>query len=243
MLANQREKMILEELNGNGIVNVNEIAEKLGVSVMTIRRDLNKLEKMNKLKRVHGGAVLSDSYELTMTEKMILHYEEKRAICRKAAEVVEDGDCVFIDGGSTLEPMYEFLKDKNIRIVTNNDLIIRKVENSKASFVMIGGDYLPHYNMNVGTMALKQLANYSFDHCFIGCTGLNFEKGMAYTVEQETKDVKTEALANADKKYLLADSSKINVKAFVKITDLNEFDRIIIDKTDIDVSCDNLVLV
>jgi DeoR/GlpR family transcriptional regulator of sugar metabolism len=139
--------------------------------------------------------------------------------------------------------MYDFIKNKNIIVVTNNALILKKVLNSKAKFVMVGGDYLPHYNMVVGTFAIKQISNYAYDHCFVGCTGINFDTGFAYTVEQETKDIKIEAMRNSSHNYLLVDSSKINIKAFIKITELNSFDKIFISNVELIKKDNNIILV
>jgi len=243
MLASLREELIIKELHEKGIVNINEISEMLGASLATIRRDLTKLENENKLTRIHGGAKSNYSLELTMSEKLILNYNDKKAVCKSASDVIKDGDCIFIDGGSTLEPMYEYIKDKAITVVTNNALILAKIKNSKAKFIMVGGDYLPHYNMVVGTFAINQIGNYSYDHCFIGCTGINLETGLAYTVEQETKDIKITAMKNSNNNYLLIDSSKINVKAFIKIAELNAFTKIFVNKVKIAEDLDNLILV
>jgi len=226
MLASLREKLIIKELNEKGIVNINDIAEKLNASLATIRRDLRKLENENKLIRVHGGAKQITSLELTMLEKLVLNYDEKKALCQKASEEIKDGDCIFIDGGTTLEPMYEFVKNKQVTVVTNNLLILKKVEKTTAKFISVGGDYLAHYSMMVGSVALKQLDHYHFDACFIGCTGVDFENDLIYTVEQETMDIKLHAIKNATNAYLIADSSKLNIKAFVKYQGLQQFNKI-----------------
>lgn len=237
MQAAERRKYILEKLNLNGIVNVHEIAETLGIHETTIRRDLEKLEKEGKLTRVHGGAILNDedeNVELTMDQKMVLNYEAKKVVCKRACEYVQDGDCVFVDGGTTTYSMIDYLASKKIKIVTHSDLVIRRVKKCEAEIITVGGKYLPHYSMSVGASAINEISKYHFDHCFIGCVGINVDERMAYTSEQETLDVKRAAMENSDQKYLLIDSHKLNVRGFCKFAHLNEFDKIICNQFYID---------
>lgn len=246
MQAQERRKYILEKLNLSGIVNVHEISQELGIHETTIRRDLEKLEKEGKLTRVHGGAILNEeeNVELTMNQKMVLNYEAKKVVCKKACEYVQDGDCVFIDGGTTTYSMIEYLASKKIKIVTHSDLIIRQIKKCEAEIITVGGRYLPHYSMSVGASTIAEISKYHYDHCFIGCVGINVDEQMSYTSEQETLDVKRAAMENSDKKYLLIDASKLNVRGFCKFASLDEFDKIICNKFYIkEGSIENLELV
>lgn len=229
MQSQERRKYILEKLNLNGLVNVHETAEALGIHETTIRRDLEKLEKEGKLTRVHGGARLNedDNVELTMNQKMVLNYEAKKLVCQRASEYVKDGDCVFIDGGTSTFSMIDYLASKKIKIVTHSDLVIRRIKKCEAEIITVGGKYLPHYSMSVGATTIQEISKYHFDHCFIGCVGINVDEKMSYTSEQETLDVKRAAMENSDKKYLLIDASKLNVRGFCKFAHVDEFDKII----------------
>lgn len=228
MLATERRKYILEQLNLHGIINVNEMANALHIHETTIRRDLEKLEQEGKLIRIHGGAKLNeDSIELTMKQKLDIHFQEKKAVCQRASEYVQDGDCIFIDGGTTTYPMIDYLVHKKIKIVTHNDLIIRRIKNCEAEIISIGGKYLPHYNMSVGANAIHQINQYHFDACFISCVGVNAKEKLCYTSEEETLDVKRAAMNNSDHAYLLIDSSKFNTKGFCKLASFDEFDKIL----------------
>ena len=206
MIASERKKYILGKLNANGIVNVRETAQELNLHETTIRRDLEKLEKEGRLTRIYGGATLNDdSVELTMTQKLFLNFEAKKEVCRCACELVHDGDCIFIDGGTTTYSMIDFLASKKIQIVTHSDLIIRRIKKCEAQIITIGGKYLPHYNMSVG---------------------INAQDLISYTSEAETLDVKRTAMENSDHAYLLIDASKWNVKGFCKFAHLDEFDKV-----------------
>lgn len=235
MLAAERRKYILEKLNLNGIINVTDTSKALNLHETTIRRDLEKLEKEGKLTRIYGGAkVNEDSVELTMNQKLVLNYEEKKEVCKYAATLVKDGECVFIDGGTTTYSLIDYLVNKKIKIVTNSSLVIQKIKKSEAEIITIGGRYLPHYNMSVGSSAVNEVSKYHFDHCFIGCVGINVDERMSYTTEEETMMIKKTAIENADHSYLLIDSSKFNVNGFCKFSKLDEFDKIICNRFYID---------
>ncbi len=228
MLAAERKKYILKTLNENGIINVTDTSKALNIHETTIRRDLEKLEKEGRLTRIYGGAKINeDSVELTMSQKMVLHFEEKRKVCEYASKFVKDGDCIFIDGGTTTYSLIDYLVDKKIKIVTHSSIIIQKITKCEAEIITLGGRYLPHYKMSVGSNTVDEVSKYHFDHCFIGCVGVNLEEQMSYTFEEETLAVRKMAMSNCDHNYLLIDSSKLNVKGFCKFADLNIFEKVI----------------
>ena len=122
MLASERLMYIKQQLDRRKVLNLRDIASELNVSESTIRRDFEELEKQGVLKRVHGGvikakmeSILSDTMELTMDEKAILNMETKKKICYEASKLVKDGNCVFVDGGTSLMYMLDYLCDKNVK--------------------------------------------------------------------------------------------------------------------------------
>ena len=165
MLGKERILYLLDCLEKNNILKVKEIASELNISEATIRRDLSELEKQNKLKRIHGGAVkidtnqiLSEQREVRMQDRFRIHYEEKRKICDKACSIVQEGECIFLDGGTSIVPMIDKLQNLNIRIVTHNHLIVSKLKNPKAQIIVIGGDYISKYAMSAGALAINTLS-------------------------------------------------------------------------------------
>lgn len=253
MLASERLMYIIDQVNQKRIVNLKEISANLNVSETTIRRDFEKLEKEGKLVRVHGGAkkienpvILTTNNELSMYEKLYLNSDQKRAICQKAASFVKDGDCVFIDGGTSISPMMEFLADKQIKIVTHSTLFLHNPTSTKAEITFIGGKYIPNYNMSVGPITMHALEQFNFDHAFIGCAGINLEKKQVYTAEMDTLAVKEKAMELSLNSYLLFDTSKINIRGFCSFADYDAFDILICNNDDclktIDIP-DNLLIV
>ncbi len=237
MIASQRSMYIMEQLAQKSVIDLKEIAKALNASESTIRRDIERLERQGKLKRVLGGAELTDTQdtsiaEWTMRQKHNLNAEAKRLVAARAAEFVKDGECVFIDGGTSLAPLIRLLSKRQVRIVTNNHLILREIINPEATIITIGGIYLPHFHMTVGALAEGMLSNFHFDHAFIGCSGVDIEKGMSYTSEIDTINIKRIAAEYAERKYLLIDASKLHFKAFCKCIPLDEFDLVLCNAID-----------
>lgn len=233
MIASERRLYIMNCLNHKGIVNLKEIAAELNISEITVRRDFEKLEKAGKLKRVLGGAALEDvldNAELTMKEKMSLNTGDKVKVAEYASRHIKDGDCVFVDGGTSVALIVNFIADRRIKIVTHNELVIRKLVNPVAEIFVIGGKYLPYYNMNVGPVAQDTLKQYHFDVGIFGCSGVDINQNMSYTTEMESLLMKKIALENSTYNMLLIDASKIQKKSFLRFTQTDSFDAIICNK-------------
>lgn len=235
MLSSERKVYILNELEKNGTVKLKDVCEALSASESTVRRDFEELEKQNKLKRVFGGAVrinygsvLSQSNELTMDKKVSISVEAKHKLCKKCSEFVEDGECIFIDGGTTFMHMLPYLEGKHVRVVTHSDFI-RLHKDSTIDLIVVGGRYLPGYQMNVGLITLDILSRFNFDRAFIGCAALGGGEREAYTAEMDTAQVKITAMQQSNHTYLVADESKLDRKGFYSFAKIEDFDYIIMD--------------
>ena len=124
MLTEERYSVILEMVKQNKSVKLPELCERLGASESTVRRDLTQLDEKGLLKKVHGGAISAEDRSFSVVEQDVeakskLLNEEKIAIARYAASLVEDGDFVFLDAGTTTGYMIDFLPEKNVTFVTN----------------------------------------------------------------------------------------------------------------------------
>lgn len=233
MIASERYEKIVTMLDEKGIVNTKELAKILKVTETTIRRDCEELEKQGKLIRVHGGAksvnhrtILSNQDEKKMQERTE-HYNEKDMVAKKAASFVKEGDCIFLDGGTSIVPMIKYLKGKKLKIVTHSMLIANVFQDSDSELFVIGGKYIPEYSMSVGPITLSSIEKFNFDYAFIGCAGIDLERDMIYTAEMETMAVKEKAMKLAVKKFLLIDSSKLFIKGFYSFISSSDFDAVI----------------
>ena len=121
MLEIERQEIILKKLEETGKLSYENIEKFLNVSIATIRRDVEKLKKQGLLSKVNGGIVSKKriNFELEVAEKFEENIEDKKKIAKKAADLVENGDFIYLDAGTTTYYMIEYLKDKNISVVTN----------------------------------------------------------------------------------------------------------------------------
>jgi DeoR/GlpR family transcriptional regulator of sugar metabolism len=235
MLATERKLFIMKMLNEKSIISFKEIAAALDASEVTVRRDLEKLENAGKLKRIPGGAALEnylDSVEMTMEEKTAINLGAKQRVAQRASELVTPGECVFLDGGTSVACMMDSLSRMNVTIVTYNQLVLRKLVNPTARIHIIGGHYLPHYVMNVGPEAQEQLQHYHFDAAFLGCSGVVLEQNMSFVTNMDSLLMKQIAMQNSSRNYLLLDSTKFQKPSFVKFSALDAFDLVLCDKGD-----------
>lgn len=235
MLSTERKILLLNRLKRDGTIHVKEIANELKISETTIRRDLVELEEEKKLTRVYGGAVrigldaiLTEDKEVAMNDRMHINFDTKTMLCQKASELVKDGECIFLDGGTTIVPMIDYLAKRKIKIVTHNHLIMEKLVNPTAEIIFIGGLYNAKYQMSEGPSAQNTLKMFNFDRAFIGCAGVDLKNETAYTAEMQTREIKMIAMANSNHSYLLIDESKLNVKGFCLLSSTSIFDSVFV---------------
>ena len=236
MIASQRYEKIIELVNKMGIINIKELAKTLEVTEATIRRDCELLEKEQKLIRVHGGAksitskVIRSSFNDLEMKERTQHYDEKELVCRRAASFVQDGECVYLDGGTSIVPMLKYLKGMHLKIVTPSTLIANIFEDDDSELFLTGGKFSSGYDMTIGPLVLENLKKFNFNHAFIACTGIEVKDGVVYTGELETMTVKEVAMQQALKKYLLIDASKLYVRGFYGLMKLQDFDVVLCNR-------------
>ncbi|ABR47050.1 transcriptional regulator, DeoR family [Alkaliphilus metalliredigens QYMF] len=231
MFAEERKKNIVEAINQDGSVKVGKLADVYGVTEATIRRDLQELEEKKMLQRTHGGAVAMDStkYELTVLERKDSYYQQKLQIGMKAAEMVEDGDSIIIDAGTTTLQMARHLNRKNITVVTNSMTIAAELEGKpEIELIMIGGMVRWSTHAFVGPLAEEMLEKIRVDKVFLGTNGITLDDGLTTPNMLEAK-IKQIMLAVSTEKILLCDSSKFSRRSFSKICKVQEIDMIISD--------------
>lgn len=234
MIATERASYILNKLRDKNTVTLREIASELGVSEATIRRDFERLDEQGFVVRVRSGAtranpaVTDNAAPLVTSEKLAEHIEEKTAIAKLAASFVRDGECVFLDGGTSIAPMIDFIQDKKIKIVTHNLLVPRRLKNMNVDIFLIGGHYTHFHESTMGVYTEKMVSQFHFDHAFFGCSGIELTSQMAYNDDIDTVPVKEVAMKCSHKNYLLADASKLGKTSFCRFAALSAFDGVIV---------------
>ncbi len=221
MLTPERQQKILELVQKQDVVKLQDFVDSTGASESTIRRDLSQLEEANKLKRVHGGAarVHKKAEELSIFEKASINLLGKRQIAQKAAELVKDGDCIFLDAGTTTFQMIPYLENKQITVVTNGFAHIQSLMERGVTTYIVGGFMKNKTGAIIGSKASQSLLEYNFDKAFIGANGVHLKSGYT-TPDPEEASVKSLAIKLANEAFILADSSKINEVTFAKIAPL-----------------------
>ncbi|KGM45764.1 DeoR/GlpR family DNA-binding transcription regulator [Neobacillus niacini] len=221
MLEPERHQIILEALKVKNSVKLQELVELTNSSESTIRRDLIQLEQGKFLKRVHGGAARLQGklQEPSMTEKSSKNLQAKRQIAQYAGGLVNEGDCIYLDAGSTIYEMIPFLPD-NIVVVTNGLSHASELLEKNIKTFLIGGFAKPTTKAMIGRGALDSLEHYRFDKCFMGVNGIHSQFGYT-TPDPEEAMVKQLAISLSSEAYVVADESKFSEVAFAKITDLH----------------------
>ena len=231
MLKRERLHKIVDMVNSQGIITVNEIINELKVSDMTVRRDLDELDKAGKIVRIHGGAQsisYSINQELSHTEKQELQIDEKRKIAQLAASYVEDGDTIYLGPGTTIELLAQYLINKRIRIITNNYAVFEILKQSdSADILLTGGDFRRNTGALVGPLTNTNLKRLNFTKAFISANGIHNESICTYSIEEgEAQEI---ALNNSRTKYILADHKKLNKDDFYVFYNLHDMDYLITD--------------
>ena len=178
MLETERHQIILEALKVKNTIKLQELVDLTNSSESTIRRDLIQLEQENLLKRVHGGAARLQGklQEPSMTEKSSKNLQTKRQIAQFASSLVDEGDCIYLDAGSTIFEMIAFLPE-NIVVVTNGLTHVNELIEKNIKTFLIGGFAKPTTKALIGRGALNSLEQYRFDKCFMGVNGIHSQFG------------------------------------------------------------------
>jgi DeoR family transcriptional regulator of aga operon len=227
----ERLSVILDQVGEHGTVDVGSLAEILGVSGATIRRDLQSLSRSQLLVRTHGGAKANESGDEVPTRvKAALRQAEKKSIGRAAAAFVEEGSVVGMTGGTTaLELSRALVERRGITVVTNAiNIAAELVGHSGIRLVLIGGIARSSYEL-VGPAAEAMLANYHLDIAFIGVDGLTPEEGCTTYDEMEAQ-TDLAFLRRSQRSVVIADSSKLNKVTFARISLLSGVTDVVTDR-------------
>lgn len=226
MLTEERFSQILKLLEERRAVTVTELTQLLDTSESTVRRDLNTLHDMGRLRKVHGGATaLADQgpsmVEETVTDKESSHVPEKQRIARYAAGLIQDNDFVFIDAGTTTQHMINCLPHTNAVFVTNGIVHAKKLLQRGLKAYVVGGQLKLATEAIVGAQAVNNLRQYNFTKCFMGVNGVSVESGFS-TPDIEEALIKTEAVKRSYVAFVLADSSKFGKVSSVTFAELKQ---------------------
>ena len=219
-------------LNSEGKVFVTSLARHLGISVVTIRKDLDALAAHGLLQRSHGGAIRRSliMLDLTLQEKNLQHDEEKSRIAQKAATLAQSGDTIFLDSGSTTSRLIPHLAGLGpLTLITNAlNIAVRASELQDVKLILVGGQFHPKSLAFIGPLAEGTLSQLSVEKCFLGVDAIDLEKGITTPVLEE-RGIHRTMLDVSQEVIVLADSSKFGRRSLGVIAGLNRIHRIITD--------------
>ena len=232
MLALERQKRILELLSIEGAVMVSKLSAELGVTEETVRRDLEKLEAKEMLRRTHGGALPMDegSYEFSLEKRKALNVESKQALARKAVQYIATGDTIFLDASTTTFYMAKELKTmKNVTVITNSIRVINELSGVEGVKVIAVGGIVSNNQSLVGAMAENYITdNYFADKMFFSSRGIGENSVILEGNEQECF-IKQSMIKNSKIHYYLCDKSKIGRVGYMRLSSFENIQHLVTD--------------
>ena len=217
MLASDRLDAIVAMVQTSGSATVAELAEALGVTASTIRRDLQTLDREHRVSKVHGGATSLErahvTRDLTLGERSELHTGDKDRVCAYACRLIEPGSFVYIDSGSTMLRLIGHLPvGENVTYVTDSVGHAQRMMARGLKTFVLGGELKPETEALVGPDAIATLARYNFTMGFWGANGITAEQGFT-SPDTEEAQVKRVSMQRTARRYVLADASKFGMVA------------------------------
>lgn len=232
MFPLERQKKIIELLTIKKVLKLSELTEELHVSIDTLRRDLNVLTKQGKIEKIYGGVKIIESKfgESAINERMVSHLEEKESIAKTCSEWINDGDCIFIDSGSTTYQIAKYIKNKrNLTVVTNSIPVITELMNSDIELIVIGGKIRKNEQSVVTFDYLFNFNELNILKAFICTSGITLERGISdYNIEEAL--TRKKIIEQSKEIYVAADSTKFGKDVTIAIAPLEQINYIITDQ-------------
>ncbi|MBF4612960.1 DeoR/GlpR family DNA-binding transcription regulator [Curtobacterium sp. VKM Ac-1376] len=229
----ERRQAILDQVRGSGYVRAVDLSSALHVDSSTIRRDMERLERAGLIRRMHGGALPADPADTIDTPwevRRSQHLAEKTAIGEAAAALVEDGQTVLIDNGSTAHQVAAALSDHRGLTVVTNDLMVALCLRSQGvhQVHVTGGLLLDTVFTLVGPIATQAVESMHVDWAFLGAEGVEPEAGIT-NINVVEIPLKRAMLAAAQNAAVVADSSKFGRRSLATVCTLDDLDAVITD--------------
>jgi DeoR/GlpR family transcriptional regulator of sugar metabolism len=227
MFPEGRRELILRTLRREGPAAVRALAEQLGVSQATIRRDLVQLDKEGRLSRVHGGAVAAEDTDDPFVEVAAQRVAEKDAIALRCAELVKDGEAVLLDIGTTAHRVARALRGRSLTVITSNLMVYEELkDDGDIQIVLLGGIVRRSYHSLVGFLTEDNLRQVHADRLFLSTSGIRAGGQVMDTTAVEVP-LKRAMIAAADEVVLIADASKFPGTGIAKVCGPEDIDMVV----------------
>ncbi len=237
MISQERLYYIMNLIHTKSFVSISELMRDLHVSKSTVNRDLIELENQGLIKRERGGAslknmavTLSGFSEVSVNEKEFLQTDEKRQVCNEAALNIHDGDCLFIDSGTTPAYLLPHLANRQLTLVTASPYLLQKLPpDFIGNIYLLGGEFFPKLNTNMGSMTIEMLQKFNFDQAYLSTNGVNLENGEVYIFDFSLGAVKSAVMKRSAQNYLLIDDTKFNIRGLCTWSNVSQFDKVYVN--------------
>lgn len=228
----ERREEIVSLVNEKGKVSTKDLAKSLATSEVTIRNDISFLARVGLLVKTHGGALAYKkalTYELPSLTKSGINHKEKEMIGRVAAKLIQPGDVVILDSGSTTYEIARNIAINDITVITNDiQIAYYLAEKTQVGLIVVGGVRAPEVFTLAGNIAIDFLKTVSADKVFLGCDAIDFNFGITNRTLEEVK-VKQTMIQASKQVIAVADSSKQGKRVFIKVCDISSVDTLITD--------------
>ncbi len=235
MSSKERREKILQLLTTNKEIKISNLAQLFDISEVSIRRDLIKLESEDLLKRTRKGAIATARViqEQSFKEKVNKHLTEKKRIAALAVEMIQEGDRIFLDSGTTTLQIAQMIENPlDLTVVTTSLPVAEELgiySGSGINLTLTGGTYNSTYQSLVGPLTVKNLSQFHVSKAFMGIDGLSLSKGLT-TISALEAEVSQAILQVTEEIIIVADHSKIGRIGFVHIAPITEIHKVITNK-------------
>lgn len=227
MLTAKRRQLVLEALEAAETLGVAELAIRFGVSEMTIRRDLDAMASDGKLARVYGGAMIAPRGEAPFVEKAVERQSAKDRIGAVAAAMVQPGDTIFADVGTTVLRFARHLHGREITVITSNMAVYEELVGDPAiELILLGGLVRRNYKSLVGFLTEEALRQLNADKAFMGASAIRSDLAVMDSTMVEVP-IKRGMVAGARQAVLLADSGKFKAKGLARAYSVDQLDTLV----------------
>lgn len=231
MWAQERHQRILSMLAASRQVSANDLAEMLSVSRETVRRDLLDLEKTGQVNRVHGGAVLPEPRtEEPFRQRMTVQLRAKSEIARKAAGLIQPGQTILVDAGTTTAIFArELAKLSGVSVITNSLDVATTLQGAGKEALLLGGRMLADVPATVGELTLSEIRRFSVDLCFSAPVAVHPVKG-AFFYDLQEAEIAIAMASQSSRSIILADQSKLGETSRVRSWEPGEIGTLVTNK-------------
>lgn len=237
-MKEERLREILEIVNKQGFISMKDLQEQLGVSMITVRRDVAELVRRNLVKKVHGGIRKINYFEMEsdFSKRLLINREAKVKIAQLALQFLEENDIIFLDASTTAHIFAKEIANlqKSLYVITNNLLTAMElVKNPNLNVVLLTGKVNPENFAVEGSLTIECGKKFSVKKAFVSCRGITAEEG-TYEINTMEMGIKGVFVERAEEIYVLADSSKIGKRSLALLIPTEDVDYLITEKRPLD---------